>query len=320
VAFARRLRHALPRPASPAILMYHRIANEKFDPWNLAVSPQNFDLQMRWLARSRTPLPLTEFVELHRKGRLPRDAIAITFDDGYACNAETAAPILQQLGIPATMFIPAGPIGRGGRFWWDELRDIVLKSGEDSLRLRAEHFDLGARHEGDSVWQENPDNRTPRQQAFYRLWQQLQPLPAEEIIEVIADLRNQAGSPDLAESDRLMSAEEVRAIRSETIEIGSHAMTHASLPGLPRAEKRREIEDSLSACEAISGVSPKTFAYPFGDFDADCEELVESAGFLCGCTTERRAVRKADSAFALPRIQVGNWDDVSLKLALPKPD
>lgn len=318
VASARRLRHARPIPTHPAILMYHRIASETFDPWNLAVSPEHFEVQMHWLVRHRTVLPLTGFVQRHRERTLPRDAIAITFDDGYACNAETAAPVLEHLRIPATIFIAAGLIRRGGQFWWDELRDIVMTCPEDSLQLAAEQLEIGVRRAGESDWQDNPEDRTPRQQAYYRLWQQLQRLPASEIDKVITNLRAQTGSPVAAESHRLMRPEQVRAIRSNTIEIGSHAMAHASLPNLSRVEREREINESVAACEAISGARPLTFAYPFGDFDAECEELVGSAGFVCACTTERRAVREGDSAFALPRIQVGDWDDVSLKVALAK--
>src|SRR4051812_30294675 len=94
----------VPRRPRPAILMYHRIAEDTFDPWGVAVSPANFADQLDWLKRHRTPLRLLEFAEHHRRGSLPADAVALTFDDGYACNAVTAAPMLDALGIPATIF------------------------------------------------------------------------------------------------------------------------------------------------------------------------------------------------------------------------
>src|SRR5438270_773320 len=77
----------------PVILMYHRIADEKFDPWGLCVTPDRFANQLSWVAKNRTPVPLPEFAELHRRGVLPDNAIAVTFDDGYACTAKIAAPL-----------------------------------------------------------------------------------------------------------------------------------------------------------------------------------------------------------------------------------
>ena len=43
-----------------SILLYHRIAKADFDPWNIAVSPDEFDRQLAKL-RSKTVLPLQEF-------------------------------------------------------------------------------------------------------------------------------------------------------------------------------------------------------------------------------------------------------------------
>ena len=47
---ARRLAGILPRRPRPAILMYHRIAHETFDPWGLAVQEAVFAEQLEWLA------------------------------------------------------------------------------------------------------------------------------------------------------------------------------------------------------------------------------------------------------------------------------
>src|SRR5690349_5856170 len=95
-AVVARARARLPHPPAPAILMYHRIASETFDPWRLAVQPEAFAEQLAWLARHRTVLRLGEFAAFHRRGKLPRTAVALTFDDGYGCTAEVAAPMLKK--------------------------------------------------------------------------------------------------------------------------------------------------------------------------------------------------------------------------------
>ncbi len=102
----RRVRHLVPRAPRSAILMYHRIVEESFDPWQLAVSPDYFAEHMQWVRRARLPLPLAEFARRHRDRSLPPSAIAVTFDDGCACNAATAAPVLERLGIPRQSSCP----------------------------------------------------------------------------------------------------------------------------------------------------------------------------------------------------------------------
>ena len=127
------------RRPRPAILMYHRIGQETFDPWGLAVEPDRFAAQIAWLAANRTVLPLTEFARLHQERSLARDAIALTFDDGYASVLD-AVPLLEKHELNATVFLPAELIERGGEFWWDELSHIVLNCAADTL-----HVD-GTRH------------------------------------------------------------------------------------------------------------------------------------------------------------------------------
>lgn len=91
------------------ILMYHRVA----DPipgiapptWN--VPPARFAAQLEGLlARGWRAWPLEQVIEQHRRGEpMPRRTFVVTFDDGYANNLYHALPVLNRLGVPATVFL-----------------------------------------------------------------------------------------------------------------------------------------------------------------------------------------------------------------------
>src|SRR5204863_340481 len=76
----------------PLILIYHRVAAVPVDPWGLAVSPKHFAEHLDVLRRTRHPMPLATFVSRIAERTLPRNAVAITFDDGYADNLLAAKP------------------------------------------------------------------------------------------------------------------------------------------------------------------------------------------------------------------------------------
>lgn len=313
-AALRRLRRAIPRAPRPAILMYHRIAVETFDPWGLAVSPEHFAAQLEWLSDNRTIVPLAEFAARLRDGTLPADAIALTFDDGYTCAAEVAAPLLERAGLPATIFIPPELIERGQPFWWDELKDLVLGNDAGFLTIDGARVSLGARCSGDHHWRPGAKPGTPRQAAFHRIWESLREKTPAEIDAAMADIRRQSNAE---EGDaRPMSPTQVRETASERIEFGSHAIAHPWLSSLTSAEKAREIRDSVEACEKLSGARPTTFAYPYGNLDAESERIVEEAGFACACATLGRSVSARSRLFALPRVQVGDWSARELGIAL----
>ena len=125
--------------------MYHRIGRLDYDPWALAVAPETFATQLALLKRSRTVLPMEIFAEELRRDRLPRDAVAITFDDGYVDNLRHAAPALAAEGLAATLFLATGPTLAGRVYWWDELAAMLLDTAEPadvSFRIGKESWTI----------------------------------------------------------------------------------------------------------------------------------------------------------------------------------
>ena len=297
----------------PAVLMYHRIATEPVDPWGLAVPPDRFDEQVRWLTRHRTVLPLVEFARVLRAGRLSADAVAITVDDGYACNATTAAPILEEHRAPATFFVTTGPMEAGDEFWWDQLQRIVLDSSAERLELTIEPrtmvVELGEPSVDPVRWGPRAAPSSRRQQAYMELWHAVRGLEPTVQAAAMTDLRSQARVPSAArESHRPMTLEELRALgRSDVVDIGCHTLTHPSLPLQAQPVQRAEIEAARRTCGEIIGRLPVTFAYPFGDYDPSIIELVRDTGYEAACTTDETGVRPGGDVMALPRLQVMDW-------------
>jgi peptidoglycan/xylan/chitin deacetylase (PgdA/CDA1 family) len=286
--------------------MYHRIAKEAFDPWGLAVAPATFREQLAWISANRIVLSLAEFAARHLDRSLPANAVALTFDDGYACTAEIAAPLLEEFGLHATIFVPPELIERGGPFWWDELAEIVLNHDQSHMTINGEAVVVGPRDPRDSEWKPWADPKTPRQRAFHRIWSALRPMTPTVQNNTMDALRGQF-TKSLTSTPRPMSPAQVRAIASDCIEIGSHALTHPWLSSLTSRDKVREIHESIERCEKLSGERAKSFAYPYGHFDQESEQIVSKSGFSYACASMGTPVAPDSRRFALPRFQVGNW-------------
>jgi len=314
-AVGRRLRRMCGRAAGPAILMYHRVAAAEYDPWRLAVAPQRFEQQIAWLKRRRTLLPLPEFAGLHRQGRLPRDAVALTFDDGYACNAEVAAPILEALQAPATIFLTGGALSAGHEFWWDQLERIVAHAP-------AGRFDapLGDQRLSFTLEAEPIRAGGGREQAYFALWAALRPWAPEPRRALLDDLAKRAGLPPGARhSHRPMAWDQAAALAaSPLITLGAHSMEHPALSALSPDDRRREIEASRAVCARLAGAEPEVFAYPYGDYDEATVEAVRAAGFTTAVTTDEALVTPTCHSLRLPRLQIGDWTAALLADALAR--
>src|SRR5437773_7329055 len=136
---ARQAAHRLTDRFAPKsiILLYHRVADVRPDPWSLCVTPQHFAEHLEVLRQQSRPMHLQQLVSRLRDGNLPRHAVAITFDDGYADNLLQAKPALERYDIPATVFVATGNIEQAHEFWWDELERLLLQPGTlpEELRL-----------------------------------------------------------------------------------------------------------------------------------------------------------------------------------------
>lgn len=298
--------------------MYHRIASEPVDPWGLAVSASRFKEQVQWLKEHRVVLALPEFARLQQECRLPTRAVALTFDDGYACNATVAAPLLELHRARATVFVTTEPLAAGREFWWDDLQRIVYDAAVSRLDLALGaapmSVELGDPSGAEVGWRPGSPPRNDRQRAFLALWRALRSLEPPAQAAALDELRLQGGVPVTPrESHRPMTAEELRALgHSAVVEIGCHTATHPSLPDRPSAVQRAEIEGGRQACAEMIGRLPTTFAYPFGDYVPSTVELVQQAGFVAACTTDAEGVTPRCDVFALPRLQVQDWSAAQL--------
>ena len=310
------MRRALGRPHEPLIFMYHRVAETTCDPWGISVPPERFREQLEHLRTHWTILAMDELVAALEAQSLPRQAAALTFDDGYADNALVAKPIFEDYGIPATMFLTTGSLGSPIPYWWDELAAMVLE-GPEGAHIDCEAGGIHLTAEWQAQQSPPPELRAwrasrtppphPRAEAYLALWRALQRLQPTQRAEAMAALRQQVcPGPAFSRENLPMSVMQARAVPSSWIALGGHARSHVPLPVLSEPERRDEIEGCRADLERLCGASAVPgFAYPHGEWDAPTRAMVREAGFAWAVATCDAPVdpRKFDR-YALPRIQM----------------
>ena len=323
-ALFQQLRRRIFRPGpGPTILMYHRIASPRVDPWGLAVRPDRFEQHLAVLRRTRYPLPMSEFVSRLERGTLPDKAVAVTFDDGYVDNLREASPRLASARVPATLFLATGFVGQAHEYWWDELaRGILLGTGavDAEVEVGRERMLLVLRDgdERDGGWRAWQEPRTARQSTYLSAWKHLRTAASAEREEAMVRLRTVLEIPPPHPEDLPMTASEVAVLAGGgTFDFGGHTATHAVLPALAPAERRDDIRQGREACERLIGSPITGFAYPHGALDDDSEAAVRECGFAWACGTRSRSVPpRGANRYALPRFSVLDWDGPAFERAL----
>ncbi len=294
--FAHRRRNTL------AIVMYHGVVAEPLVPfcWH-QVPLAAFERQMTWLARHRTVLPLDEALDRLDAGTLPRDAAAITFDDGYRNNLTRAFPVLERHHLPATLFLVTGLRDASARVWvdllWRAIRDTRAS------RLDAGELGLGELSLGDD---------DAKGLAIARVVEALKLLPTSRREAASRRLFEALDAATTIRSDEdfaLLSDEELRALTaSGLVTLAPHTRTHPILSRCDDARIEDEVRGSIDDIAHRTGAPPRVFAYPNGraiDFDDRARAHLRHAGVRHALSTRHGLARQGDDPLALPRIAVG---------------
>lgn len=291
---------SLALPAGPrarlSILIYHRVLPETDPLFPAEVDAVRFDRQMRLLRRCFNILPLADAVAALREGTLPARAACITFDDGYADNADVALPILHRHNLHATFFVATGFLD-GGRMWNDSVIELVRRA--PGTRLDLDRLGLGA-HDTAS-----PERKAKAIGALLRALKHLHPV--ERLAQVNA-MQELLGIP--LPDDLMMRSDQVRKLHAAGMEIGAHTVNHPILASLGRDDARHEISTGKAVLEDLIDARVRLFAYPNGkpgrDYLGEHVNLVKELQFDAAVTTSWGAAGRGSDPWQLPRFTP--WD------------
>jgi len=275
------------------ILLYHSVA-EPEEAASIApanhLAPTRFREQMTFLAEHRRVVALDTLVEELRAGHTPPSGtVAITFDDGYRDNLTVAAPILDELGLPATLFLPTGWIDRNEAPWADRLHhacrertgsrvtvdgaSVEVRSSEEALAL--------CRRLNTPLIEDSLQGREERLEAL------------------VAELAPARPTPRL-----LLSWDDTRELkrRFPRFGLGLHSVDHLDLTRVGETELEHQIAGGIERIQSELGEPPTGFAYPYNRHDARVRARVREHLPSAVASSGPIQARAGCDLMALPRI------------------
>jgi peptidoglycan/xylan/chitin deacetylase (PgdA/CDA1 family) len=303
------------------VLTYHRIATPGaqagpfYDPV-ISATPEAFKAQMQLLARRYRIIGLDQAIELEAKGlgsaRGP--AALITFDDGYRDNFETALPILRELGVPATFFIPTGVIDTPRLTWWDHVACAVKQTQVPRLALD--------RFPGDSnalvIELGTNSGASERTSAIMQIIRAFldRAIPDEAwFLAQLDDRAEVAIDSTVLGSGLFMDWGQVKQLADAGMSVGSHGHSHHALGELDDETQRRELAESKRILEGKLGRDVVAVAYPFGwagTFTPRTVALAAEVSYRLGFSSLEGVNRPGFEPLALRRLNVGTGDSPTL--------
>jgi peptidoglycan/xylan/chitin deacetylase (PgdA/CDA1 family) len=227
---------------------------------------------------------------------LPERAALVTFDDGYRNNLTLAADVLRDKGIPCVFHITTSYIGTKRVLWPDEVVNRIVEWPLPSIPLP----DGGEQPLGPDV--------SERRVIASRLREWCKRIPAEEAEAYLEKL--QETPMEMAENEELfgfLDWDEVRALRRQGFDIGSHTVSHPILTRIDSNRLMQELADSKQRIEDELNEPCTCIAYPNGgaqDVSAAVFEAARRTGYALGFTVADRHSEPGEDMLGISRICV----------------
>lgn len=257
--------HGLARAATRRdlrILAYHGLWTTPGHAYGdrLFMAPDQFEARMRWLKASGLPvIGLDAAVDGLADDSLPDRAVVITIDDGWRSSYTHMLPVLEALGLPATLYVTS---------WYVENPLPVINKVVD-YALAVTRL---ARLDWRGLALDLTDAGT-REAARIALTGHLEAQPVADRGGAVQALCAALGVPlEPWWSDgqfRLMTPAEIADAARRGLDIQLHTHRHPSLDhGIDRLEA--EIADNRAVlAAALPGQPLRHFCYPSGGFHPD---------------------------------------------------
>lgn len=240
-------------------------------------------------------------------GNRGKPRAVLTFDDGEAGNHRHLLPILTERQIPVTIFVATGQIETGQPYWFDQIMGALTASAAIDL---TDH--------GFGRWNIPPNPGPSRWAAVSALLEALKRVAPDRRSTIVADILSQhplpAGRPPLGPMTRAELAE-IAAIPGVTI--GAHSHCHNLLDQIPVDEAEASMARSRSLLQGWTGQEVAHFAWPNGNHTPALRQRARRLGFRSASALDMRLWRASADPYALPRLGIGRYDDVTrLRLRL----
>jgi peptidoglycan/xylan/chitin deacetylase (PgdA/CDA1 family) len=279
-----KLREHAPAPWL-SILTYHRFpkhdGSEPFDDGVIDTTAEQFEEQLICLKKHFNIVGIDELCAFAAGATLPRNSVAITFDDGYLDNYQQALPILKRHDCKATFFVATSFVSERRIYWWDRAAYVVKHSSRSVLEL---HYPTYLRVELE------PD----RGHAIYRLLRFVKDSSYSLDLQRFLDELSRATGVvwtrelELEFAERLlMTWDHVRALRAAGMDVQSHTRTHRILQTLSPSELSAELLGSRQDLQRELGEPARAIAYPVGrplGASSPIRAALQQAGYEIGFT------------------------------------
>ncbi|MGN0395908.1 MAG: polysaccharide deacetylase family protein [Coprococcus sp.] len=255
------------------------------------------------------------------KSELPKAAVLLTFDDGYVDNYTYAYPILEEVGVQGSFFIPGKTFSTHQLLDVNKIHYILASANIQKLVLDVkERMDFYRGAEYDYA----PTEELFEGYAVANRFDCKETIFVKRMLQTVLpeSLRNRISS-DLFEKyvgvseeklayELYMTEEQIRTMKRHGMFIGIHGYDHYWLGNLSQEQMQEDIFKALDVMDEFIDRKHWVMNYPYGNYNQKVLDYVKQEGACLGLSVEARvADMEVDQRLTLPRFDCNDFPPIS---------
>ncbi|MEL6651075.1 MAG: polysaccharide deacetylase family protein [Bacteroidota bacterium] len=218
-------------------------------------STEQFAEDVETFLRYYEPIGLPEVIAvLKGEKELQKPSFWLSFDDGLREVYEEAFPILQQKGVPATLFLNNDFIGNRALFFRYKVSLLIQRMKQKPLSPGLQSI-LRERLSGRGL----PREISPELLLGLRFAER-------EFVDELGQIMEVDFVGYLNTKRPYLDHKEIRHLLDQGFHIGAHSLNHPEYRYISYEEQIRQTRESMQGLVKEFGIDYRAFAFPFTDF------------------------------------------------------
>lgn len=244
------------------VLAYHTVPDER-----------KFEIQLDYLKLNFNIIDLAQLQGfLFHGGKLPKNPLLITFDDGDVSVLENGFPLLKKFKLPSVLFVITGLINSSNTFWCRWVEKAFEQEGKTYMEARAK----------------------------------------VNLLKKMPNIERETYLCTLKQIDTLqLSSNQLHYLKNGGMHIANHTHTHPMVDKCISHEIRNELELAHSKFKEWNLKGYHVFAYPNGNWDEQTEKILKENGIEMAFLFDHEINKKQVNPMRISRIMVDTDTEIN---------
>ncbi len=266
------------------ILCYHAVSIADEHVFNPTLFMRESVFRRRLETLKRLGYPVIS-LDQAATGRYPPNAVVLTIDDGWVSTLTRQAPLLKQLGLPATVYVCS--------YYCENQSPVFNVYARYLFSRKLEPFDLP---EFSFYWRSSGNSKDGALDELLVLGESL----SFEQRNRLALALSQATGIHCGDQFSYMTLENLRELQNFGLDLQLHTHRHI-FPASDSQIMRREILDNRTVCRQVTDGALWHFCYPSGEWTPECFAVLEELGVRTATTCDNRLSYRDTPPLAMGR-------------------